>query len=457
MNTKVLWETVLAELELTISQAEFVTFFKDQTQIEKKEGSMVTIACPSLQTKERIDTRHYQKVKKILDRLTNENCELTFVISGRKSSAIKPLGPLFFEPESPLANLEERRREAGLSSHYTFQTFIVGTNNNLAHAVAMAIAKSPGQTYNPLFLYSGVGLGKTHLLQAIGNQILENFPKLKVIYCTSEAFMNELLESIQEARERRGSTSKFRSKFRKADVLLIDDVQFLAGREQTQEEFFHTFNALYQQQKQICLTSDRPPKELSRLEERLTSRFASGMIADLQPPSTEMRVALLRNKRDQMKVNIPDQVIEFVAQSITSNIRELEGAFLQVVTQAQASGENITVDLAAKALGKVQNEKPQTTVREILKVVAEHFAISQNDLKGERRLKEIVFPRQIAMYFIRNFTGSSLEGTGEVLGGRDHSTILHGVDKIKDQIASDKKVQQEVLQIKQALGLPLNL
>jgi len=456
MEPKILWDTVLAELQLTLSKAEFTTFFKEQTQINKREGSLIEIACPSLQTKERIETRHYQKVKKILDRLTKTNNELSFVVVSRAKSPTQPLGPLFAKDETGLS-LETKQKEAGLSPQYTFDNFIVGANNNLAHAVARAVAEKPGQAYNPFFLYSGVGLGKTHLLQAIGNQILIKYPQLKVIYCTSEAFMNELLESIQEARAHRGTASKFRSKFRQVDVLLIDDIQFIAGRESTQEEFFHTFNALHQKQKQICITSDRSPKEISRLEERLTSRFASGMIADMQPPNIDMRVALLRRKRDQLHAPLSDEIVDFVAQTVTTNIRELEGAFLQVLTFAQAAGQEYTVELAAQALGKAQPEKPQVTVRQILKAVSEHFDLSQNDLKGQRRLKEVVLPRQVAMYLLRHYTDTSLIGVGEVLGGRDHSTVLHGVDKIDAALPKNKKLQQDILQIKQELGLPLHL
>ncbi len=456
MNNKILWNNVLAELELSLSKAEFSTFFQ-QTAVSGKENNLIEISCPSLQTKERIETRHYQKVKRILDRLLKEDVELSFSITSQTKTSDKPWGPLFSKSNDEEGDPVSRQIEAGLSPYYTFDNYIVGPNNNLAHAVARAIAQNPGQAYNPFFLYSGVGLGKTHLLQAIGNEIIKNHPKLRVIYCTSETFMNELLESIQEARAKRGTASRFRSKFRKVDVLLIDDVQFIAGRDSTQEEFFHTFNALHQQRKQICITSDRPPKEIAHLEDRLSSRFASGMIADMQPPNMDLRIALLRNQRTQMHLDVPDPVVEFIAKTVSSNVRELEGAFLQVVTFVQASGKDYSLELAAQALGKTQPSAPQTTVRQIMKIVAEHFAVSQNDLKGKRRLKEVVLPRQIAMYLLREYTDTSLIGVGEVLGGRDHTTIMHGVDKIASEISANKKLQQDLLQIKQELGLPLQI
>jgi chromosomal replication initiator protein len=299
-----------------------------------------------------------------------------------------------------------------------------------------------------------VGLGKTHLLQAIGNKILQNKPGTKVIYTTGEAFMNELIEAIQSGKGKgKLATYEFRNKFRKADVFLIDDIQFVIGKEATQEEFFHTFNALYMDQKQIVITSDRPPKDFTSLEERVTSRFASGIIADIQPPDIEMRAAILRAKRDQNSDSVPNDVIDFISEKITTNVRELEGAYLQVITYAKTTGSTLDVETAAKALGQSIREeaKKNVNINEILKAVCTYYAVKAADIKGERRVKEFVIPRQVAMYLMKEITHSPYMTIGAFLGGRDHTTIMHGVDRVSKDVKKEEKIKQDVVNVRQLI------
>ncbi|MCG2686496.1 chromosomal replication initiator protein DnaA [Candidatus Parcubacteria bacterium] len=453
MDNKTLWETALAEFELALSQPIFQTWFT-RTRILKKEKGIVEIGCPNTHTKERLETRHYRLIKSALDRVTKEDNELTFTIDAQTPALKTPIGPLFETPKTPGTPSKEGdpKNAHGLFEQYTFNNFIIGPNNNLAYAVAQAIVATPGKVYNPLFLYSGVGLGKTHLIQAIGNEIIKKHPALKVIYCTGEAFTNELLEEIQRARQKRGTASRFRNKFRKVDVLIIDDVQFIAGRETTQEEFFHTFNALYMAKKQIVLASDKPPSEISKLAPRLSSRFSSGMTADMQPPDVDVRNAILRRKRTEFALEISNEVIDFIAQAVSSNVRDLEGAFTQVITFAQTQNLAPSLELAQKVLGKTKvTATPRVRSREIIKVIATYFDVTQQELKGPRRLKGIVVPRQIAMYLLRSYTDTPLAGIGEILGGRDHTTVMHGVEKIENQLARSPKVQQDLRNLKAML------
>jgi len=330
----------------------------------------------------------------------------------------------------------------------------LGKNNNLAYAIASAVSEKPGELYNPVFVYSKVGLGKTHLIQAVGNKIIETKPGMRVVYTTGEAFTNELIETIQSGKGKgKYTANQFREKFRKADVLLIDDVQFIIGRESTQEEFFHTFNALYMAGKQIVITSDRPPKDFTSLEDRITSRFSSGIVADIQPPDVETRIAILRSKRDADNENIPDDVLNFIAEKVDSNIRELEGAYLQVITYAKATGTELTVENASKALGATVKEKvvKNVNINEILKAVCIYYSVKMQDIKGKRRNKELVIPRQVAMYLMKEMTDMPFTSIGEFLGGRDHTTVMYGVDKIQEEIAETGKITQDVVNVKQII------
>jgi len=350
--------------------------------------------------------------------------------------------------------LREKQSKAGLYPKYTFETYVMGKNNQLAYAVATTVAERPGEAYNPVFLYSGVGLGKTHLIQAIGNKILEKKPGTKVVYITGESFTNELIESIQSGKGKgRYTSNEFRQKFRKADVFLIDDIQFIIGRGTTTEEFFHTYNALYMAQKQIIITSDRPPKDFNALENRITSRFSSGIIVDIQPPDLEMRTAILRRKRDENHDPVPNDVIDLIAETVDTNVRELEGAYLRVLTDAKTSNFDITKETAAKTLGQSIKEKEVRPVNmnQILRAVCTYYSVKSNDIKGKRRTKELVLPRQVAMYLIKDLTKTPLMSIGEFLGGRDHTTIIYGVEKVEKESAYLGKLRQDISNVKQII------
>ncbi|HEU5348072.1 MAG TPA: chromosomal replication initiator protein DnaA, partial [Ktedonobacterales bacterium] len=333
-----------------------------------------------------------------------------------------------------------------LNARYTFSTFIVGSANQLAHAASLAVAEAPGQAYNPLFLYGGVGLGKTHLLHAIGHVAVER--NMSVLYVSSETFTNEIVNAI-----RYRTTEEFRAKYRSADLLLVDDIQFIAGKDSTEEEFFHTFNSLYESNRQIVICSDRPPKAIVSLEERLRSRFEWGLIADIQPPDLETRVAILSAKADMMQRKVPGEVIAYLASRIHSNIRELEGSLNRLLAFSQLQGMPLTIDTAKAALASLATDGRQrrVSVADVLEAVAEHYRISPDDLRGKQRDKHIVVPRQVAMYLMRQETEASLMEIGQALGGRDHSTVLHGCEKINREVNENSALRKEVLAIRQQL------
>jgi chromosomal replication initiator protein len=330
----------------------------------------------------------------------------------------------------------------------TFDTFVVGNNNSFAHAAALAVAQSPGRSYNPLFVYGGVGLGKTHLLHAIGQYVASHKNKAKVAYVTSEKFTNEYIDAIQN-----NQTAKFRKRYRQSDVLLIDDIQFLSGKERIQEEFFHTFNALHDSRKQIVLTSDRPSNEIQNLENRLVSRFEWGLVTDLQPPDVETRVAILRKKEKSMGVELPDEIINFLATRIRANIRRLEGALIRVASFASLTGKKVSLDVTEGLLRDVLSEEGRfaISIEVIQKKVAERFDLRVADMLSKRRPENIAFPRQIAMYLSRHLTESSLSTIGEAFGGRDHGTVLHACRQVKDRMETDSNVRQVVLTLEKAL------
>lgn len=333
-----------------------------------------------------------------------------------------------------------------LNARYTFSTFIVGSANQLAHAASLAVAEAPGQAYNPLFLYGGVGLGKTHLLHAIGHVAIER--NMSVLYVSSETFTNEIVNAI-----RYRTTEEFRAKYRSADLLLVDDIQFIAGKDSTEEEFFHTFNSLYESNRQIVICSDRPPKAIVSLEERLRSRFEWGLIADIQPPDLETRVAILSAKADMMQRAVPEEVISYLASRIHSNIRELEGSLNRLLAFSQLQGMPLTIDTAKAALASLATDGRQrrVSVADVLEAVAEHYRISPDDLCGKQRDKHIVVPRQVAMYLMRQETEASLMEIGQALGGRDHSTVMHGCEKINREVNENSTLRKEVMAIRQQL------
>ena len=350
---------------------------------------------------------------------------------------------LEFFLESEIDRMVERHTASALNEKYTFKSFIVGPSNNLAYATSLAVAQNPGDAYNPLFIYGGVGLGKTHLINAIGNYITHENPRMKVLLMTSEAMTNELIEGIANRK-----TGVLRSKLRNVDVLMVDDVQFLSKTKATQEEFFHTFNELHNQNKQIIIASDRPPKELPEIEERLRSRFEWGLTVDIQKPDYETRVAILRQKADDMSIDVPEDVIDYIAQSVNSNIRELEGCLINLNAHAELLKQPVSLELARTALaGRIGAQAPRAVTPElIIEVVARQYSVSPEDLTGKKRSQEIALPRQVAMYICRQMTSLSTTSIGRAFGGRDHTTVLHGCDKVSEAIEADfafrKKVEE---------------
>ena len=341
------------------------------------------------------------------------------------------------------------RRAVSLIPKYTFDTFVVGSGNRFAHAASVAVAENPAEVYNPLFIYGGVGLGKTHLMHAIGHRVHELYPEKRLVYITSETFTNELIAAIQQ-----GRNVEFRNRFRNVDILMVDDIQFIAGRESTQEEFFHTFNALHNAGKQIILTSDRPPQDISRLEERLRSRFAWGLIADIQRPDLDTRIAILRERTREQDIAVPDSVLELIAVNTDSNIRELEGNLNRLTAYANLTGQPITEELCRTALRDLFEKKERTaiTAEGIMKAVCEYFSISVEDLVSPSRRREITVPRQIAMYLTREMTGMSLPQIGQAFGGRDHTTVLHSCSQVNAAMKTSPQMQNQVADLKQRLG-----
>ena len=343
-------------------------------------------------------------------------------------------------------------QSANLNPKYTFDTFVVGSNNNLAHAAALAVAESPGEIYNPLFIYGGVGLGKTHLMHAIAHFILKNTQDAKILYVTSETFTNELIDAIRN--KNNTTTTEFREKYRNNDVLLIDDIQFIIGKESTQEEFFHTFNTLYESKKQIIISSDKPPKEIETLEERLRSRFEWGLTVDIQSPDYETRMAILRKKEELEGYNIDNEVITYIATNIKSNIRELEGALTKVMAYSRLNKCEINLKMAEEALKDIISPGAQREVTPelIIQIVAEHFGLTPQDIASQKRTKEIVYPRQIAMYLCRDMLATPLQTIGSFLGGRDHTTIIHGADKISSDLKKDETLKNTIEILKKKIN-----
>jgi chromosomal replication initiator protein len=394
--------------------------------------------------------KYMSLIQSSVNRIGKNSFDLTFKVGTKHETSLEiDKGPLF--TQTPTAS----NGNSTLNPKFTFENYVMGANNRLAFSIATAVADSPGKIYNPFFLYSKVGLGKTHLMQAVGNRILQKDPNAKIIYATSETFTNELIENLQLGKSKGKYTSnKFREKYRNVDVLLIDDIQFIAGKEATQEEFFHTFNTLHMAQKQIVLTSDRPPKDFTNIEERITSRFGMGIIADIQSPDIETRIAILRNKRDKNGDDIPNEVIDFIAESINTNIRELEGAYLQVITYARAVGQELNVKTASDAIGQsIKTAAKPINLNQILKVVSSYYNVSIADMKSKRRTQELVTPRQMSMYLLYELTQTPYITIGELLGGRDHTTIMHGVRKVEEGLKSYSKTKQEYLNIKQLLSV----
>jgi chromosomal replication initiator protein len=461
MNTQQIWEAVLGDLELTLSKANFTTWFKG-TFIFTLDDKSVIIGVPNAFTKSWLEKKYSSEILKALRNITEAQLkEIAFkVASLKKDFAQAEYGheepketsyadkPGDIRKNFQAAPVTLAGNSFGLNPKYNFSSFIVGKNNELAHAAAQAVAATPGVTYNPLFVYGGAGLGKTHLIQAIGHNILRENPNHKILYITCEKFTNDFINSVTT-----GKAASFKDAYRSVDMLLIDDIQFLAGKEGTQEEFFHTFNALHQNNKQIVLTSDRPPKSIPALESRLLSRFEWGMIADISQPDLETRLAILEAKAIEKQYQINKEILNYLAVSITNNIRELEGALNRIIAYHQLNAIVPTLESVKKILsGLTTNlQKKSLTSKDILNTVAHFYDVAIDDILGASREKKLVTPRQIIMFLMREEIKSSFPTIGEELGGRDHTTAIHAVDKIKTCYDNDEKIRREIEQLRQRL------
>jgi len=446
-----LWQTVLGEIELSVSRAAFATWFK-HTELIGREGDTISIAVPNIFAKQQFETKFNQSVMTSLKNNGIDVTAITYVIKGSKpqkaTETHSPLAAAVRDHEQKREQTKNLRPEtsSGLNHHYTFSNFIVGSSNDLAYAACQAVASNPGTKYNPLFLYGGVGLGKTHLAQAVGNEVVRRKPSTKVLYINSETFVNEFLDSI------RFKKKGFSTKYRGVDVLVVDDMQFIAGKEKTQEEFFHTFNALHQANKQIIITSDKSPKSIPTLTERLRSRFEWGMTIDIQMPDFETRCAILEAKASQSGVSISRETVEYLASNIKTNIRELEGALNQLLAFAEMRGIEPDIQTATGLLGNVRQSRPShLTPKQIIDRTAKHFQIDAVDIKSPRRDKYIVVPRQIAMYLLRSELHLSFPRIAVELGRKDHTTAIHSVEKIEKAIKLDFMIREQVSEIKEKL------
>jgi chromosomal replication initiator protein len=490
MDAKQVWRAALGELQVTLSPANFETWLRDTALVEV-DDTRFRISVPNGFAKDWLESRYRSLISQTLGRIVGYGVQVDFVVGpvdsplddaadGAPEVAGDPGGPhpqparsdgggapvavgpgLMPRTDAPVRvaqPAQQVRVEAGrvggeggtsnINTRYTFSNFIVGSANRLAHAASLSVAERPGHAYNPLFLYGGVGLGKTHLMHAIGNQVAVKFPRKRVVYATSEKFTNEFITSIQQ-----GKIDEFRARYRRIDLLLIDDIQFIADKERTQEEFFHTFNAIHEDGKQIVLSSDRPPKAILTLEERLRSRFEWGLIADLTAPDLETRIAILRAKAEEGAVPISSDVIEFIARKVVSNIRELEGALNRIVAYASMGAMPISIELAQAVLSNVlyNPKKRQITPERIVKAVSEYYGVGLDALKGQKRDKAIVVPRQIAMFLMREETDVSLLRIGAELGNRDHSTVLHACDKITRESGGNDELRREIAAVRELI------
>lgn len=435
----------MATIETKISKPSFETWLKS-TKAHSLQGDTLTITAPNEFARDWLEERYSQLISGILYEITGEELIVKFIIPQNQSEEEinLPVPPKKAIKDDDVTELPQSL----LNPKYLFDTFVIGSGNRFAHAASLAVAEAPAKAYNPLFIYGGVGLGKTHLMHAIGHYVLDHNPSAKVVYLSSEKFTNEFINSIRD-----NKAIEFRNKYRNVDVLLIDDIQFLAGKESTQEEFFHTFNTLHEESKQIVISSDRPPREIPTLEDRLRSRFEWGLITDITPPDLETRIAILRKKAKAEGLDIPNEVMLYIANQIDSNIRELEGALIRVVAYSSLINKDINADLAAEALKDIiPSSKPKViTIQEIQRVVGEHFSIKLDDFKAKKRTKSVAFPRQIAMYLSRELTDFSLPKIGEEFGGRDHTTVIHAHEKISKLLQSDPQLQKQLKEINELL------
>jgi chromosomal replication initiator protein len=443
MNADQIWQAALGELQLQMTRPTFDTWLKNTRAISYEDGTLI-VGVHSAYAKDWLENRLMSIIKRTLAGIVDRTVEARFILDVKTLNEDDPpplLQSSVPQSETTIAKIPSSMM---LNSRYTFSTFVIGSSNRLAHAAALAVADNPAEAYNPLFLYGGAGLGKTHLMHALGHTCQDKGHR--VLYASSEKFTNELISSI-----RTRSTEDFRNKYRTIDVLLLDDIHFIAGKESTQEEFFHTFNALHAANKQVVISSDRPPKAIVTLEERLCSRFEGGLIADIQPPDLETRIAILQFKRESLPIPVPDQVIEHIAHKFMSNVRELEGALNRVVAEAMSERQPLTIESAIVALQGMLINRRECTPESVIEAVADFYSLSPEDLKGRSRTQKVVKPRQIAMYLARQETEASLPKIGKALGGRDHTTVLYSLRKIGDLTERDEMLRREVLAIKKML------
>ncbi len=438
MNAEQHWQAALGQLQMELPRGAFDTWVRDAEYLTYEDSTFV-IGVRNAYARDWLEDRLLATAKRVLTGILGRTVDVRFVVwqGATHEQHAEPILPVpVQEPSAPISSILNRR--------YTFETFVVGAGNRLAHAAAQAVAESPAKAYNPLFLYGGVGLGKTHLLHAVGHACIE--AGLNVLYVSSEEFTNDLVNAIRSQ-----NTAIFRERYRRIDVLLIDDIQFIAGKESTQEEFFHTFNTLHGQDKQLVISSDRPQRSLVTLEERLRSRFEWGMTADIQTPDFETRLAILRFKADRAGREVNAELLELIAQRVQSNIRELEGALTRVLAYADLSGQPLTPALVDMALGEFMVRRGSLTTDDIISAVAKRFRLEPEQLIGRDRSKAVALARQVAMYLIREETSNSLPKIGDLLGGRDHSTILYGCEKIGAQLETNDTLRRDVMAIREQL------
>ncbi len=439
MKAEQAWQATLGQLQLEMQKAAYDTWAKDAELISYEDGAFI-IGVHNAYARDWLHSRLSSKVTRLLTGLMNRSVSVRFIVWQENPNRDESPEQVLDDPIETTTQPEV----ANLNSRYTFDNFVVGPSNRLAHAASLAVAENPALAYNPLFLYGGVGLGKTHMLHAIGNMSLQR--GLQVLYVSSEEFTNDLINAI-----RSHTTQAFREKYRRIDVLLIDDIQFIAGKESTQEEFFHTFNTLHGQNKQLVISSDRPPKAMVTLEERLRSRFEWGLTADIQAPDFETRLAILRAKSDRAGYKIPHEVMELIARRVQSNIRELEGALTRVAAFSKLSALPLTPHLVETVLTDLLPRKTQIQPEEVVRKVADVFGVAIERMLGRERTREVALPRQIAMYLLREESNISLPQIGDTLGGRDHTTVMYGCDKIADLLERDDRLRRQVIEIREQL------
>ncbi|MGH2599571.1 MAG: chromosomal replication initiator protein DnaA, partial [Dehalococcoidia bacterium] len=452
-----LWQAALGEMQMLVPGPVYENFLRGTVGTRREEGTL-TVAVPSDFVLSWLDTKLRPRLTQTVERLAGESLALQFTVLGASPlpspessilSSESPPAPTTLETgaDSSHSAISTQHPALRLNPAYTFTSFVVGTSNHLAHAAAQSVAATPGQSYNPLFLYGGVGLGKTHLLHAIGHQALAQ--GLAVVYVSSEQFTNEFVNGI-----RAGRNEEFRARYRTPDVLLIDDIQFIAGKEQTQEEFFHTFNDLHSARHQVVITSDRAPKSISLLEDRLVSRFEWGLIADVQPPDYETRLAILRTKAEEQRVAVPGAVLDFIAQRVSENIRELEGSLNRVIAFAQLTKEELSLALAARALGEIAPAPRRRILapEAIIDAVADYYGLAPQRMAGQARDRHLVHARHVAMYLLRTDGARPLTEIGKMLGKRDHTTVMHGTEKIERTLTTDPELRGELAAIRAQLG-----